>query len=164
MPQLPHRINFGGDYREAIPDFTVLDIFSFYRMAVIEDKSQDSPVKDSTTEAQLIAEAIAIHQSNSNKKRDVFGEKKYYDEMPILGVRVKGTLFTFYIIPVSASIISAIMDKRATSKCTVVKKTERLDFRVPEDRNKIITILDAYHKIVTELGTTSLRRDSGSER
>ena len=66
-------------------------------MAVIEDKSQDSPVKKSSIEAQLIAEAIATYQSNSNKKRDVLGEEKHQNEMPILGVRVKGMVFTFIL-------------------------------------------------------------------
>ena len=61
FPQLPHHIYFGNQSKLAIPDFTIMDILSYFRIAVIEDKS-DSDKNQNRIEAQLIAETIAIYQ------------------------------------------------------------------------------------------------------
>eukprot|EP01038_Epipyxis_sp_PR26KG_P004422 gene4422-6251_t len=90
FPQFPHYIYFSNNESyAATPDFTVMDILSFSRIAVAEDKSEKSS-SDKNTEGQLIAEAIAIHQSNC--KGDSSNTNIKVDH--ILGLKVKGMEFT----------------------------------------------------------------------
>jgi hypothetical protein len=68
FPQLPHHIYFGNQSKLAIPDFTIMDILSYFRIAVIEDKS-DSDKNQNRIEAQLIAETIAIYQQRDKDRK-----------------------------------------------------------------------------------------------
>lgn len=69
FPQLYLPLTFSNTIeREAIPDFTILDVVSFLRMSVIEDKSVDNVLVNS--EPQMIAEAIAAYQQNAKIKYD----------------------------------------------------------------------------------------------
>lgn len=69
FPQLSLPLMFGKIAKTAIADFTILDVFSFYRMAVVEDKSENEIRQNS--EPQIIAEAIAVHQQNKIKRAAV---------------------------------------------------------------------------------------------
>ena len=63
FPQMKVPLLYGdATLKEATADFTILDVLSFYRMAVIEDKRLQDTIINS--EPQLIAEAIALHQAN----------------------------------------------------------------------------------------------------
>ena len=67
FPQLPLKLIFGTAIKEAIADKTIMDIVSFYRMAVFEDKSVENVRVN--CEPQMIAEAIAVHQQNMRIKK-----------------------------------------------------------------------------------------------
>jgi len=74
FPQLDVALDFGDVVRQAKADFTVLDITSYYRMAIIEDKRQENETLNS--EPQLIAEAIAIHQQNMMTTNEIRKRKR----------------------------------------------------------------------------------------
>ena len=74
FPQLRLRLEFGDDTSNlAIADFTILDIQSYFRMAIFEEKSIAQENVDSRF--QMIAEILAIHfanrtlQENESKKK-----------------------------------------------------------------------------------------------
>mmetsp|Transcript_10488 Transcript_10488/g.9408 ORF Transcript_10488/g.9408 Transcript_10488/m.9408 type:complete len:441 (-) Transcript_10488:52-1374(-) len=176
FPGLPHRIYFGSETKDAIPDITIMDILSYFRIAVIEDKTEDNPVNENKIEAQLIAEAIAIYQDRK-RSRSLFEEDSNVnsstselnvtsdDDIPVvLGIRVKGTVFHFYVVPISDQILAALNSQKSTTETTQVKKLGPLDFKFTADRTKIIQILDAFHEVATKCGKDSKRRKSGSRK
>jgi hypothetical protein len=163
FPQLQLPLRFGSQAKEAIADFVILDVFTFFRMAVIEDKSTDRLMVDS--EPQLIAEAIASCQQNQymespSKKQKLVddGCQKVED---IFGVRVSGTFFYFYIIPVSTSVLTAMESMASTRVETKVIKVERsLNFLVDGDRETIIHILCTMKTIIMDQSGGHGRRNS----
>lgn len=185
FPQMRHTITFGDVKKEAIPDFTIIDVLSYFRIAVIEDKSEDSNDPESKTEAQLVAEAIAIFQANQRMrnnivvretegkqatKRSKHDEKRadaengtFLDEI-VLGVRVKGMKFTFYVIPISVQIQTAIHTKTATITGTIVKRCGPFDFQFKNAQHSVIQVLQAYHRIITTVGEKSVRRNSDTKK
>ena len=185
FPQFPHSILFGTEKCDAIPDFTIMDVLSFYRAFVFEEKSDASSSADSNVEAQLIAEAIAVFQSSfpeiannpTSALKDVVGItvegveststssrtlSSYEKNNVILGVKVKGTIFTFYAVPITIHILTALKNCRASSETTTVTRLGSLDFKVEEQRNQIITVLDIYKQMIAVLGEKSSRRPSGT--
>jgi hypothetical protein len=79
----------------------------------------------------------------------------------IFGVRVSGTFFYFYIIPVSTSVLTAMESMTATSVETKVIKVERsLNFLVDGDRETIINILCAMKTIIMNESGRHGRRNS----
>ena len=164
FPQLSHKIVFGDVRKDAIPDFTVLDVCSFYRMAVIEDKSSANNSPECNTEAQLMAEAIAICQANLmiSKTQQHLLEKETLSNPvdTLLGIRIKGTVFTFYVIPITLQILSAIFTLKPTTTESVVNKIGPFDFQFLEDRNQIIDILDTFRYVAETKGQNSTTRNS----
>lgn len=59
LPEFTLPLKYGKTSEEARADFTVLDIVSFFRMCIIEDKNYDNEFRNSTP--QLIAECIAAY-------------------------------------------------------------------------------------------------------
>jgi hypothetical protein len=101
FPQLQLPLRFGSQAKEAKADFVILDVFTFLRMAVIEDKSTDRLMVDS--EPQMIAEAIASCQQNqhieSPSKKQKLADDGCQKVEDIFGVRVSGTFFSFLSFP-----------------------------------------------------------------
>lgn len=143
-------------------------------MAVIEDKRLQDTIINS--EPQLIAEAIVLHQANMgviSKKRKLSDSSSAVLTSPsppgvasdtdsnILGVRVTGVEFYFYIIPVSDAVIGAMATQReATAKTTVFTLAKcdgrcRFDWSVKDDRKTIIEILDAFNACIRHRGSKS---------
>jgi hypothetical protein len=137
FPQMKVSLTYGtGVLKEATADFTVLDVLSIYRMAIIEDKRFQDHVLNS--EPQLIAESIALHQANSgmSKKRRRSSRGSSSAEVcsssspvegsdadgNIFGVRVNGLDFYFYLIPVYDTVLTAMSVMSATTTDTIVFK------------------------------------------
>lgn len=62
FPQLCLTLSYGltgSEVKSAIGDFTILDIMSFFRVSIVEDKST---LKDVDSFPQLVAEMIAMHK------------------------------------------------------------------------------------------------------
>jgi ribosomal protein L11 len=129
--------------------------------------------KEFNVEAQLVAEAIAIYQSNIrrtiipqkgseevniNERVKEFNEKTELtidDSFPaniIYGIKVRGLIFTFYMIPITQSIINSLSACKSSVETTVVIKTNDLNFEYQSQRRTIILILDHFRKIAEELG------------
>ena len=157
--KLPLQIVFGLDIiKETIPDFTVMDICTFYRFAVIVSLEMN-------TEAQLIAEAIAIYQQRvkDNKKRKYNNNSNNNEEFIqpniiidniVLGIIISDTIFTFYVISISESILNAMFKTLRMKTKSIIKKLENLDFQIPTERLQIIQMLDRYRFIATVFGIT----------
>ena len=121
FPQLRLKLIYGGGtVKEAIPDFTVIDVVSFLRMAVMEDKRYNDAIVNS--EPQLIAELIAMIQSNlpvgpkvaqlsSTETAEISPE-----EQPVIGVRVSGLNFHFYRIENSEHLLHAMARNTAANE------------------------------------------------
>mmetsp|Transcript_21077 Transcript_21077/g.28980 ORF Transcript_21077/g.28980 Transcript_21077/m.28980 type:complete len:151 (-) Transcript_21077:338-790(-) len=75
FPQLHLKLVYGDAIvKEAIPDFTVMDVESVLRMAVVKDKRRDGELEDS--EPQLIAALIALFQADVGQKGSVKREAR----------------------------------------------------------------------------------------
>jgi len=140
FPQLRLKLVYGDAIvKEAIPDFTVMDVMSFLRMAVVEDKRHDDELKNS--EPQLIAELIALFQANADDTDKKGSLKREAHEPYIMGVRVNGLRFWLYHIDNPNHLLASLASNSAASDVTEVKKLGHemngLDFLQPEDR--------AYH-------------------
>jgi hypothetical protein len=172
FPQFDLSLSYGnvaGSFK-AKADFTVMDVLSFYRMAVVEDKRLQDRVLN--CEPQLVAEAIAEAQANINvsKKRKAEDDDHSSEsaatlgstnaEDPIYGVRLNGLAFYFYVIPVSKAILEAMSQSVRATRGTKVFRSQRLDWDKVEDRKDIITILDTIRGKLAVSGGTSARRDS----
>lgn len=183
FPQMKVSLTYGAGTKEATADFTVLDVLSFYRMAIIEDKRFQDHVVNS--EPQLIAESIALHQANSgiSKKRRRSSRGSSSAEIcsssspvevsdadgNIFGVRVNGLDFYFYLIPVSETVLTAMSAMFATTTDTTVFKLAKqnsttcsFDWTEKSDRKIIITMLDAFSNFIRHRGAISQRRPSGA--
>lgn len=173
IPQIDLPLVFGSTKCTARADYGILDVASFYRMAVVEDKSKNNNVVNS--EPQLLAEAIAAHQLNIQMDSGV-GNKRSLNQTSmgadnpdddvdddsniIYGVRVNGWNFFFYEIPITPQILSSMETQISTNEVTHVKKVEKLDFLRPEERCGIITTLDMLREKVSDSGKKTKRRVS----
>jgi len=155
-PQLSMPLIFGGiggskiTQCDAIADRLIVDVDSFYRMAVFEDKS----IKEMTTnsEPQLIAEAIAAHQANMRLKEEPSAKKPKLTGTspaessassgasnsasaasssasaamepldPLLAVRVSGHEFFFYCVSVTPQLMLAMETMTEAGSETLVRK------------------------------------------
>lgn len=153
FPQFPFKIQFGDVTADAKPDFTIFDLRTYYRIAVIEDKCELSESLNLDVEAQLMAEAIAMAQANRAKsKKDNNSPKRQAvdQETTVLGIKVRGKLFTFYLIPVTGSVLHAMDSRLATTARTVVKKSNTLDLLIKDDRKTIIQLL-LFYRLIAEV-------------
>jgi hypothetical protein len=168
FPQLDLPLYFGETKCSAIADFGVMDVISFYRMLIVEDKSRFNEKVNS--EPQLLAEAIAAYQKNNyeeligSKRKAQDNLQKGYDgdddSNIIYGMRLNGFLFSFYEIPITHSILLAMQTQQSTQTETTVKKVEDLNFLIPADRASIILILDYLKSKLIDEGSKSKRRIS----
>lgn len=163
VPQHSLPLQYGGDVSStAKADFNIIDVLSFCRLVVAEDKNLASIRVNSFP--QLMAECISAVQKNletSTLCKRKWEELEESTDSPMLGLRVNGTFFYFYNINVSRPILSAMKFKGPASEDTIIKMvggSEGLNFLVPAHREKIITILDAWRADIEKKGRDSLRR------
>ena len=166
VPQHSLPLQYGGDVNAtAKADFNVIDVLSFCRMVVAEDKSGANARVNSFP--QLIAESISAVQKNletstsCKRKWEQLVEEESATDSTVLGLRVNGTFFFFYNILVSRPILSAMKLKGPASEDTLIKMvggSEGLNFLVPEHREVIVTILDAWRVDIEKKGRDSVRR------
>jgi hypothetical protein len=172
-PQMRINLRFGDAVKSATADITVIDLWSYARIGVVEDKSwkEMTSVNDST--AQLVAEGIAITQHNEavkGQKRDAEGNPKAASESStcsetVYGIRVTGSRFHFYVIQVSPQIHSALKHHAIAAEPTTMyryKSVAGLDFMVKKERDEIILMLSLLQEVAKKTGETSHRRDSNS--
>jgi hypothetical protein len=158
-PQFPHQIHFGTEQRIASPDFTIMDVLSFFRAVVIVEKSTDSSnvvAEEMDVEAQLIAGAIAIYQANESKMKQnshVKKEPAFVDNTTILGIKVKGMEFTFYAISITSHIITAMKMCAHTHHKSCVSKFGPHTFLSTEGRRLIIHVLHIFKHITLTSST-----------
>eukprot|EP01036_Dinobryon_divergens_P032763 gene32764-42421_t len=162
VPQHSLPLQYGNNENAtAKADFNVIDVLSFCRMVVAEDKIGANARVNSFP--QFIAESISAVQKNLETSTSC---KRKWEELVesatdsfILGLRVNGTFFFFYNILVSRPILSAMKSKGPASEDTLIKMvggSEGLNFLVPEQREVIITILDAWRVDIEKKGRDSL--------
>lgn len=165
-------------FKESIADFLIMDLVSYYKMAVVEDKS----VNESRTNSlpQLVAESIALYQCNVTKEEEFGGTRKYlkvkhdqgigsssdlgrcavekeeHNEKGngldhVIGIRVNGTVFHFYSIEISEAVCDAMRTLKPTTKQTPIVeigKPQGYDFWNQQDRDVIILLLDYLRDII----------------
>jgi len=152
FPQRRLKLKYGNkDEYFAVPDFTVMDIVSNVKMAVVEDKIFDSMRVNS--EPQLIAVLIALLQLSNDSTSN----------SAVIGVRVNGLKFWFYRINNPDHLLNAMSSKVTANEQTDVDKlggSDGLNFLVLNDRRLIITILDRICRTFKEEGILSTRRNS----
>ena len=66
FPRFPMDLRFGDTSKQAIPVITVMDVLSFMRTIVMEDKKSNAMLY-LNSEPQLIADLIAMPQRNSRE-------------------------------------------------------------------------------------------------
>jgi len=178
-PQMRIKLTFGAVEKMATADVTVIDMLTYARIAVIEDKNWDEMQKNTDSTPQLVAETIAITQLNeilAGFKRDASGSLKTASSSnsqsklnTVYGIRVTGSVFHFYVINVSTNILVALENQTcATSNTTMYRyKSEMgLDFMLKKDRNEIVLMLSLLQEIALSTGESTPRRRSsdGSSR
>lgn len=156
FPQFPFKIHFGDITADAKPDFTIFDLKTFYRIAVIEDKSDVNIASDSNVEAQLMAEAIAMTQANRVKSRDGHPSKKQaVGPDKVLGIKIRGSVFTFYVIPVTNAILDAMTVRTSTTLRTTVMKSRSFDLCDEIGSREIVLHLLLFREIAAWTGRES---------
>jgi hypothetical protein len=165
FPQLRLKLKYGGGIvKEATPDFTVMDVVSFLRMAVMEDKRLNDTYLNS--EPQLVAELIAMAQANAEDEANNYGaEMKGVNAPPIIGVRVNGLRFWFYRVDNTNNLLNAMASNSSASEATKIKKLvgedkNGLNFLVSADREIIIRTLAAVCDQFRSNGLSAKRRQS----
>jgi len=170
VPQLRLLLKYGidsNDFKESIADFVVLDVLSFHKLFIIEDKSVDNQRLDSTP--QLFAEAIAMKMANElkplNESNESGVKRKHNEEVDdtFLGVRVNGTIFHFYAIHISPEIQQAMRSKNCPTTATAMYRLDDesgFNFLDNKKREDIIRLLGIVQNHVTETGASSPRRKS----
>lgn len=178
-PQMRINLFYGDTEKMATPDFTIIDLLSYARIGVVEDKNWEEIMLKSDSTAQLVAEGIAITQRNEavgRLKRDVGGNLKAGTDLgvpptasseTVYGIRVTGSLFHFYARQVSSEIHSAMRNQTAAASPTAMyryKSDSGLDFMVKEERDEIILMLSLLQEVAKRTGEFSPRRNSNIMR
>jgi hypothetical protein len=163
FPQLPLKLRSNRHSIISKADFTLMDIISFYRAVVVEDKKIDE--RDlSSAEAQLVAEAVSAQQSNVVKENSRPSKRSRSppktDENTIMGILVCGFHFTFYRIPYSQPLIDSVLNEVVASETTIVQRCHNggYDFRIAEERKVIVSLLDSLLYQFTQDGEQAKRR------
>lgn len=165
FPHFPFKIFFGKMTADAKSDFTIFDLLkSYYRIAVVLDKVQDDPNIEVNVEANLIAEAIAMAQANEAIDKKVESnttKKQKIVEDIVLGIRVRDTRISFYVIPITDAILDAL--RTCTSSLvssTQVRRTIFFDLIYPPERKEIFKFLCCYRMIAEQRGVCTRKKSS----
>ena len=160
--------------------FLTSQSLTYYYHFLVEDKSDASPLSDSNVEAQLLAEIIAIYQSNKDAP-SIYNNRKEISSLnantivsqtinnnesmeildTIFGVKVKGSNFTFYAIPITKSILNALATCTATYHTTQARRYGPFNFKIVDDRRAIIIALDRLLAMLSD-NEDAIRRESYS--
>eukprot|EP01033_Poteriospumella_lacustris_P007218 gene7218-5194_t len=157
FPQFPLELRFGGFAADATPDFTIFDSHSICRIAVVKDKC----IEEMDAEAQLMAEAIAMAQANRETSRERPGhpsKKQAVGPDKVLGVTIRGSLFTFYVIPVTNAILDPMTVRKSTIVQTAVTKSRSFDLCDEMGSGEIVLHLLLFREIAAWAGRASDRR------
>eukprot|EP01033_Poteriospumella_lacustris_P012908 gene12908-9234_t len=76
-PQMQINLSFGDTVKMATADVTIIDLLSYARIGVVEDKNWEEMNKNRDSTPQLVAEGIAISQHNEavgRQKREAAGQ------------------------------------------------------------------------------------------
>jgi hypothetical protein len=119
------------DQKEAHTDMSLVHKSSTIVLVVKEENTLFSY----STEAQLIAGAIAAFQMNNRTRRN-FGEPKL-DSMTVPCIMMNATRPTFYLVPVTEELSVAVALGQYPLSCTVVKKCV-----VPPASNRMSECMD----------------------
>jgi hypothetical protein len=174
LPQLPLMLPYHGGARAATPDITILDILSFLRTCVVKDKSVDNMVVNSLP--QLYAELLAMFFANVPKepphKRRVGADgaaatAEDERERNLLGVRVRGHRFFFYVAVITEHVENAITTGRCPSDSSDLfflsngsLSDDGFDFLIPNDRAVILRLLTRVRMAFVEQASRSARINS----
>lgn len=148
MVKLP--LLFGAVEKLAIADYLVMDVQSGCRMFVSCDTRAVTLAEGHTADsvAPVVAGGIAIAQHNrsSGRKRTFEGAVKREPAAKevVYGIRVTGTVFHFYAMPIGDSILQAMTNQCSASEPTVFyryKSQAGLDFMVFNHRAEILRML-----------------------
>jgi hypothetical protein len=177
FPQLRLPLYFGSKIKESKGDFIIMDILNFYRVAVIKDKNYKSEDFDSLP--QLCAELIALAQNNSHSEserstrlpkkarisKDGLSETEKQARKPLVGIRVNGKIFQFYLFSISDEINHTMETGRKAISPTVIYTLHgKYDFFVKKEREIIITMLDRLRSSLTEITTNSSTTNSNETK
>ena len=192
LPLIYRQASSKQDKRAAKADITVLHVGSYYRLCVVKDKSDETGIRINS-EGQLIAEAIAAQQQNYMKQSttdstnaaklaktdnckdkgdaleseaQIDGEASSNNDLPIIGIRLNGSKFFFYSIPISSTILYSMDTCQEANVATDVLRFthefgQGFDFQVPDDRKTIIECLDKIRYVLAKIGELAKRRNSG---
>jgi hypothetical protein len=163
FPQLRLPLHFGAVDKEAKADFVIFDLLSYYRIAVVKDKNYESETLFSVP--QLTAELISLCQKNEvieqpNKRSKTTREIDANNCKPLLGIRVNGRSFSFYLFQMTEQLRKAMDTQSVPSSITRLYHLEgrAYDFFDPTERNTIIQILDRIKFDLVDLVETSERK------
>lgn len=160
-PQMRINLYFGEIEKMATADVTIIDLLSYARIGVVEDKNMEEMWVRTDSTAQLVAEGIAISQRNESirgQNRTVEGESE-----TVYGIRVTGSLFHFYALQVSPAIHTAMMNQMAAASQTTMyryKSDSGLNFMLKDDRDEIILMFSLLQQVATNAGINSKHRNS----
>lgn len=125
FPRLKLDLTIKDAKLESTADFTLLDVCSFLRMAVVEDKSVQNEMIIS--EPQMIGELVAMQQANKLKieqqvsdKPDAKKQKLETQDNKLLAIRVNGCNFQFYFIEMSNELMKAVQQGKGSCKLITV--------------------------------------------
>jgi len=186
FPQLPHKLTYGVgatiDSTIVTPDITVVDLLTYSRIAVVEDKTSQEKSPQKNPAAQLVAEIYAVHQTEMQSLKRSF-QTLTDDNTPThvstdtsaagavveqekeltgyYGIVVRETYFCFYYVPILQSALNALQRKEGVPKPHVcIIGSEELNFLKKDHRHKIVWYLCQLREIVGEQGSSGGRRAS----
>lgn len=170
VPQFKMNLHFGGgNDRESIPDFLIMDILSYLKMVIVEDKNWNLMKFNSFP--QLFAEIIAMFATNEVKEQETkkarieesVPSNDSVDEALALGVRVNGSVFHFHGVGRSPEVLKSLESLQVASDATNTIRLgpeAGLDFLIPEQRKQIIYVLDKFLENIVNMGRDSPRLNS----
>ena len=173
VPQFRLKLPWGVTVKESIADFTIMDVLSFLKIFIVEDKNLSVMRMDSTP--QMFGEAVAvnatnraIHSQEPARKKSAVGDFQkpaatpapaQESPAPLLGVRVNGTRFFFYSITVTERIETAMESRTPPAEETVMYGAgdgAGYDFLIEKDRKVIITILSLMYAHISAAGASEV--------
>jgi len=166
VPQFKMKLHFGGvegnNDKESIPDFLIMDILSYFKMVIIEDKSYKDDKVDSFP--QLFGEILAMIATNKAKAEKLKLDSNSSTEIFFLGVRVNGTIFHFHAVGQCEEIMMCLeMLTEATNTTNTFRLEDGFDFMVAQHRQVIIYVLDKFRLHISDAGSNSVRQNSNSK-
>lgn len=170
VPQFKMNLHFGGgNDKESIPDFLIMDILSYLKMVIVEDKNWSLMKFNSFP--QLFAEVIAMWATNEAKEKET-KKARIEESAPsnvsvaetlVLGVRVNGSVFHFHGVGRSPEVLKSMQNLQVASDTTITIRLgdeAGFDFLIPEQRKQIIYILDKFLENIMDQGRNSERQNS----